>query len=69
MTLGYFLAGFIIFLYGSNPVDTMVVFVFAIFSAIGLYILGPNPFLFGMILSTGWCLLNVVVEKAFPIEN
>ena len=69
MTLGYFLAGFIIFLYGSNLVDTMVVCVFAIFSAIGLYIFGPNPFLFGMILSTGWCLLNVVIEKAFPIEN
>ena len=47
----------------------MVVCVFAIFSAMGLYIFGPNPFLFGMIFSTGWCLLNVVVEKAFPIEN
>ena len=54
MILGYFLAGFIIFLYGSNLVDTMVVCVFAIFSAMGLYIFGPNPFLFGMIFSTGW---------------
>ena len=69
MILGYFLAGFIILLYGSTLVDTMVVCVFAIFSAMGLYIFGPNPFLFGMIFSTGWCLLNVVVEKAFPIEN
>jgi len=39
----------------------------AVLATIGLYLLGPNPFLFGMILATGWYLLNMGVEKFFPI--
>ena len=46
--------------------DYKLVLGLAIFAAIGLYIAGPHPFLFGMILATGWCVLNTGVEKIFP---
>ena len=47
--------------------DSKLVFGLAIIAVIGLYIAGPQPFLFGMILATGWSLLNMGVERIFPI--
>jgi|TARA_B100001741_G_scaffold272335_1_gene240869 hypothetical protein len=63
----HFVIGFTIFSYGSGKMDSKLVFGLAIIAVIGLYIAGPHPFLFGMILATGWCLLNMGVERIFPI--
>ncbi|MEC9120579.1 MAG: hypothetical protein VYC33_04590 [Candidatus Thermoplasmatota archaeon] len=49
--------------------DSKLVLGLAIIAAIGLYIAGPSPFLFGMILATGWCLLNLGIERIFPIVD
>lgn len=63
----HFVIGFTIFSYGSGKIDSKLVFGLAIIAVIGLYIAGPQPFLFGMILATGWSLLNMGVERVFPI--
>ncbi|MAC96924.1 MAG: hypothetical protein CL971_00515 [Euryarchaeota archaeon] len=65
--LAYFLTGFAIFSYSCAKLDSKLVLGLAVLATIGLYLLGPNPFLFGMILATGWYLLNMGVEKFFPI--
>tara|TARA_B100001029_G_scaffold179127_1_gene187614 strand:+ start:909 stop:1130 length:222 start_codon:yes stop_codon:yes gene_type:complete len=68
-TLLYFLIGFAIFSYGAGKLDSKIVIVLAIIAIIGLHIEGPNTFLFGMILATGWSLLNTGVERIFPTLN
>ena len=62
----HFVIGFTIFSYGSGKMDSKLVLGLAIIALIGLYIAGPNPFLFGMTLATGWCLLNMGIERFFP---
>tara|TARA_Y100000766_G_C18651706_1_gene480786 strand:- start:395 stop:610 length:216 start_codon:yes stop_codon:yes gene_type:complete len=62
----HFVIGFTIFSYGSGRMDSKLVLGLAIIALIGLYIAGPHPFLFGMTLATGWCLLNMGVERFFP---
>ena len=44
----HFVIGFTIFSFGSGKMDYKLVLGLAIFAAIGLYIAGPHPFLFGM---------------------
>ncbi len=68
-TLFYFVIGFAIFSYGADKLDSKIVIVLAIIAIIGLYVAGPHTFLFGMILATGWSLLNTGVERIFPILN
>jgi len=68
-TLLYFVMGFTIFSYGAGKLESKVVIVLAIIAIIGLYLVGPHTFLFGMILATGWCLLNIGVERVFPTLN
>ena len=65
----YFVMGFAIFIYGAGKLDSKVVIGLAVIAIIGLYIAGPHTFLFGMILATGWCLLNTGVERIFPTLN
>jgi len=65
----HFVIGFTIFSFGSGKMDYKLVLGLVIFAAIGLYIAGPHPFLFGMILATGWCFLNTGVERIFPIVD
>tara|TARA_B100001113_G_scaffold146830_1_gene120377 strand:- start:236 stop:463 length:228 start_codon:yes stop_codon:yes gene_type:complete len=36
--------------------------------AVGLYLKGPDPILFGIFLATGWHLLSVGVDNLFPLE-
>ncbi|PDH25062.1 MAG: hypothetical protein CND29_01080 [Marine Group II euryarchaeote MED-G36] len=38
-------------------------------AGIALYSIGPNPFLFGIFLATGWHLLSVGVGIIFPVEE
>ena len=61
--------GFAIFSYGADKLDSKIVIVLAIIAIIGLYVAGPHTFLFGMILATGWSLLNTGVERIFPTLN
>ena len=68
-TLFYFVMGFSIFSYGAGKLDSKIVIGFAIIAIVGLYIMGPHTFLFGMILATGWSLLNMGVERIFPTLN
>lgn len=63
----YFVIGFTICSYGSSKMDSKFVLGLVIIAASGLYIVGPQPFLFGMVLATGWSLLNTGVERIFPI--
>ena len=69
ITLSKFVIGFATFMFASGWLDNKVVLGLVLVSALGLYIVGPDTFLFGMILATGWRLLNIGVERIFPIEN
>ena len=68
-TLLYFVIGFAIFNYGAGKFDSKIVIVLAIIAIIGLHIEGPHTFLFGLILATGWSLLNTSIERIFPSLN
>ena len=69
ITLASFIVGFTIFMFGSRKLNTKVALGLVIVAAVGLYMIVPHPFLFGMILATGWCLLNLGVDWIFPLEN
>ena len=56
-------------MFGSRKLNTKVALGLVIVAAVGLYLIGPHPFLFGMILATGWCLLNLGEDCIFPLEN
>jgi hypothetical protein len=57
-----------LFTAGTQRIETRISGVFLILAAVGLFIVGPNPFLFGMFLATGWAVLNHGVEKIFPVR-
>lgn len=66
--LGAFVLGLALFTAGTRRVETRISGVFLILAAAGLFMVGPNPFLFGMFLATGWAVLTDGVEKVFPVR-
>jgi len=63
-----FLAGIVLFTIGSRRLDERLVLGLLIAAGVGLYLVGPNPFLFGMFLASGWSVLSLGVDRAFPVE-
>lgn len=63
-----FLAGIVLFTIGSKRLDERLVFGLLVVAGVGLYFVGPNPFLFGMFLASGWSVLSFAVDRAFPVE-
>ena len=66
--LGAFVLGLALFTVGARRIETRISGAFLILAAVGLFMVGPNPFLFGMFLATGWAVLTNVVEKIFPVR-
>ncbi len=52
----------------SKRIEVKFSFLVILLVAVGLYLLGPEPFLFGIFLATGWHLLSVGVDDLFPLE-
>ena len=67
-TLGAFVLGLALFTICARRIEPIISGVFLILAAVGLFMVGPNPFLFGMFLATGWAVLTHVVEKIFPVR-
>ena len=67
-TLGAFVLGLALFTICARRIEPRISGVFLILAAVGLFMVGPNPFLFGMFLATGWGVLTHVVEKIFPVR-
>lgn len=67
-TLGAFVLGLALFTICARRIEPRISGVFLILAAVGLFMIGPNPFLFGMFLATGWAVLTHVVEKIFPVR-
>lgn len=67
-TLGAFVFGLALFTICARRIEPRISGVFLILAAVGLFMVGPNPFLFGMFLATGWAVLTHVVEKIFPVR-
>jgi len=65
--LGAFVLGLALFTVGARRIETRISGAFLILAAVGLFMVGPNPFLFGMFLATGWAVLTDGVEKVFPV--
>ena len=66
--LGAFVLGLALFTVGARRIETRISGAFLILAAVGLFMVGPNPFLFGMFLETGWAVLTEGVEKVFPVR-
>ena len=67
-TLGAFVLGLALFTICARRIEPRISGAFLILAAVGLFMIGPNPFLFGMFLATGWAVLTHVVEKIFPVR-
>ena len=67
-TLGAFVLGLALFTICARRIEPRISGVFLILAAVGLFMVGPNSFLFGMFLATGWAVLTHVVEKIFPVR-
>jgi len=66
--LGAFVLGLALFSVCARRIEARISGVFLILAAVGLFMVGPNPFLFGMFLATGWVVLNHGVEQIFPVR-
>jgi hypothetical protein len=67
-TLGAFVLGLALFTICARRIEPRISGVFLILAAVGLFMFGPNPFLFGMFLATGWAVLTHGVENIFPVR-
>ncbi len=52
----------------SKRIEVKFSIIVIFLAACGLYIMGPEPFLFGIFLATGWHLLSVGVDYLFPVD-
>ncbi len=66
--LAFFLLGLIAFSIGSRYLDDVYSAIFLVLAGSGLFLIGPNSFLFGVFLASGWAVLSAAVDKAFPAE-
>jgi len=64
-----FLFCLILFSIISKRIKLSYVGLIIIPTGIALYTIGPEPFLFGIFLATGWHLLSIGVEIIFPVEG
>ncbi|HIH80013.1 MAG: hypothetical protein QF365_06365 [Candidatus Thalassarchaeaceae archaeon] len=64
-----FLFCLILFSFISKRIKLPYVGLIIIPAAISLYTIGPEPFLFGIFLATGWHLLSVGVALIFPVDD
>ncbi len=64
-----FLFCLILFSVISKRIKLPYIGLIIISAGIVLYTIGPDPFLFGIFLATGWHLLSVGVGIIFPVEE
>jgi len=64
-----FLFCLILFSVISKRIKLPYIGLIIISAGIALYTIGPDPFLFGIFLATGWHLLSVGVGIIFPVEE